>query len=282
MSRDSRVGAVLRSLRVAALVGLLAGAAPPADGVSAWWARAETTGQRLAARFRSLPPLERVGWGGLTACALLGVGTVVERSWRLRRGVVVPSGFSDRFERRLMAGELDAGKSLDYCELNPSPAARVALAAVRRWARPVVEQERAVAMAVRVEAARLRRNLGTLRRVALVTPLVGLLGTLGSAGEGLSTHPAGSGWEAVVAAALGPLTAGVALAILALVGYDGLAGRLEALIERLERIGAETIDAIAQAGADGSRRVPRPHGARDGREHTRMPHAFREVRLQDE
>ena len=43
------------------------------------------------------------------------------------------------------------------------------------------------------------------------------------------------------------MTAGVALATLALIAYDGLAGRVEQLSDGLDRVGAETIDAIALA-----------------------------------
>ena len=75
--------------------------------------------------------------------------------------------------------------ALDHCEMNPSPAARVALAAIRRWDRPSSDQERAVALAHRVESERLRRNVGTLRRIAFLAPLVGLLGTLFSLGRAL-------------------------------------------------------------------------------------------------
>ena len=78
--------------------------------------------------------------------------------------------------------------------------------------------------------------------------MLGLLGTLLSAGrrpDGPGGLGPGSAWGPAVAAALGPLTAGVALAILALVAYDGLAGRVEALANDLDRLGAETVDAIA-------------------------------------
>ncbi len=44
-----------------------------------------------------------------------------------------------------------------------------------------------------------------------------------------------------------PLTSGVALAILALVAYDGLVGRVEKLANAIDRLGAETVDAIAMA-----------------------------------
>ena len=67
-----------------------------------------------------------------------------------------------------------------------------------------------------------------------------------------------------MAASLGPLTAGVGLAILALVAYDGLVGRIEALANDLDRLGAETIDAIAMLTAPDLRPGP-----------SRTPHQIR-------
>src|SRR5262249_11811256 len=190
-------------------------------------------------------PADRVTWGGLAACAGLGVGVLLERLARLRRQKIVPRDFTSRFLARLSEGKLDRGKALDFCELNPSPAARGALGAVRRWDRPVADQERAVALALRVESERLRRHVGTLRRIAALAPLLGLLGTLVSCSRALAV--AGSAWGPALASALSPMTAGVALAILALVAYDGLIGRVETLAGSLERLGVETIDAIAMS-----------------------------------
>jgi biopolymer transport protein ExbB len=206
--------------------------------------------QRVAAWARQTPPADRITWGGLVACAALGLGVLFERLIQLRQGRVVPRDFVKRYIERLQEGKLDQGKALDLCELNPSPAARVALAAVRRWGRPVIDLERAVSMAHRIEAARLRRNLGTLRRIAALAPLLGLLGSLFSAGRvlsGLGTTAPSPALGPALAAALSPLTAGVALAILALVAYDGLTGRVEKLAGILDRIGTETVDAIALA-----------------------------------
>ncbi len=206
--------------------------------------------------YHRTPPSERITWGGLAACTLLGLTVAVGRSWRLSRRRVLPASFVDRFLNRLRGGNLDQGKGTDLCELNPSPAARVALAAIRRWGRPAADLERAVALARQVEADQLRRHVGTLRRVAALSPLIGLLGTLLAAGRALSnlgTAPAPA-WGPALAQALAPLTAGVALAILSLVAYDGLAGRVETLANGLDRLGAETVDAIVSA-------VSEPRGA---------------------
>ncbi len=208
------------------------------------------------------PAAERMSWGGLFACAGLGLAVLFERAVRLRRWKIIPADFTARFLDRLHEGKLDGGKALDYCEMNPSPAARVALAAVRRWGRPAVDLERAVALTHRGEAERLRRNVGTLRRVATLAPLVGLLGTLLAVGRVLAAIPeagatsatapgivaAGSAaWGPALAPTLSPVILGLTLATLALVAYDSLIIRIERLSGALDRLGAETIDAIAMA-----------------------------------
>jgi biopolymer transport protein ExbB len=225
--------------------------------------------------YRRTPPADRITWGGLVACAGLGLGVLLERMLRLRPRRIVPRDFVVRYLDRLQEGKLDRGKALDFCELNPSPASRVALAAVRRWGRPVIDLERAVAMAQRVEADRLRRNVATLRRIAALAPLLGLLGSLFATGRvlsGMGAPASGLAWGPALATALTPLTAGVALAILALVAYDGLTGRVERLAGALDRLGAETVDAIAMA-------TPAEHRGTEHRAHVagpmRSPHPIR-------
>ncbi len=239
-----------------------------------WLSRqADVVGRRLSASYRATPPIDRITWGGLIACGFLGAWTGLERLLRVRKSRVIPRAFRDRFHARLVEGKLDWGKGLDYCELNPSPAARVALAAIKRWGRPAPDLDRAVTLARQTEVDRIRRHIGTLRRVAALAPLLGLLGTLNVSGRSLASLPAGAAWGPVVAASLAPLTAGVGLAILALVAYDGLMGRVESIASELDRIAAEIVDAIALAAtptpiATHPARVERPiHG---GTGHVRL------------
>ncbi|WP_168189461.1 MotA/TolQ/ExbB proton channel family protein [Paludisphaera borealis] len=224
--------------------------------------------------YEQTPAGERIAWGGLAACIPLGLCVVAERSFRLRRRSVVPNDFTARFLDRLHEGKLDGGKALDYCEMNPSPAARVALAAVRRWGRPAIELERAVALAHRWESERLRSNVGTLRRITILAPLLGLLGTLLTF-DRIMTEAGASplSWPAL-AEALRPSILGVGIATAALVAYDLMMVRIERLGGALDRLGAETVDAVAMttpvsaptfpstphvrigAGPSESRRVP--------------------------
>ena len=206
---------------------------------------AQALADRAVAWYQRTAPTDRITTGGLAACGLLGSLTFLERLARIRRRKVVPADFLRRYEERLREGKLDRGKALDLCELNPSPAAKIALVAIKRWGRPVTDLERAVSMSIRVESDRLRRNVGTLRRLAALSPLLGLLGTLLASSRNLAAPEAA--WGPALAASLAPLTAGVAMAILFLVAYDGLMGRVEAIVATLDRLGAETVDAIAMA-----------------------------------
>jgi biopolymer transport protein ExbB len=237
---------------------------------SRWGLSAEVVWNMAAGRMRRelaslidwygrTPPPERVTWGGLVACGGLGLLVLMERMLRLRERRVVPPAFTARFVDRLHEGGLDCGQALDYCERNPSPAARVALAAVRRWGRPAGDLERAVAMAHRVETEGLRRNVGTLRRVAALSALLGVLGTLFALGRALESIPPAStnglavqqaapfAWGPALAAAITPLSTGLVVATLALVAYDGVLSRVEKLAGALDRLGAETIEAIAMS-----------------------------------
>jgi biopolymer transport protein ExbB len=113
-------------------------------------------------------------------------------------------------------------------------------------------------MAHRVETEGLRRNVGTLRRVAALSAMLGVLGTLFALGRALeSIRPAMAdgatiinapvAWGPAVAATISPLSTGLVIATLALVAYDGVLSRVEKLAGALDRLGAETIEAIAMS-----------------------------------
>ena len=119
--------------------------------------------------------------------------------------------------------------------------------------------------------------MGTLRRIAVLAPLLGLLGTLFALGrawkacplrqtpqrsESGRTSPPDRAWGPAIAAAL-PLSAGIVIATLSLVAYDALLIRIEKLAGGLDRLGAETIDAIALTSPIRHRPWAWPRASRD-------------------
>ncbi len=271
----------LGSFRIAAALGLLVVTVGAGEGEGPNpWTRAETAwrlgARRAEAWLAVTPAAERVIWGAFLAAVVLGTGVTIGRLWVTRHRRNLPARLVPRLLDRVRDGKLDQVKGIDLCELNPSPAARIALAALRRWDRTPAAMERAVGLAVRAEADRLGRHVSTLRRIAVMTPLIGLLGTLMATGRllsGLGRAGATVAWGPQVAQGLVPLTVGVALAILALVFYDGLVGRVQRVTGDLERLGLELVDAIATLGP--SHALPaRPAGPRVGLA-ARTPHQIR-------
>lgn len=271
--RMTGAGAVLALVLVALAGGAANEPAEPTPALDLLYRQADRLGRQALAVYRRTPATDRITWGGLIACAALALGTAAERMVRLRKRKIIPSTLVGRFRERMDEGRFDRIKALDYCELNPSPAARVALAALQRWGGPVADLERGVALARGREIDLLRRHIGTLRRVAGLAPLLGLLGTLTAVGRalsGLETNPGALAWGPVLASALAPLTAGVALAILALVAFDGLTGKVDGLAVELDRLGAETVDTVALAVVAES---PRVHPRAESASSPRAPHA---------
>src|SRR5262245_5292176 len=70
---------------------------------------ARDIGRDGVAWFRRTPPADRITWGGLAACAGLGLGVMLERLVRLRSGRIVPRDFVMRYRDRLQEGKLDRG-----------------------------------------------------------------------------------------------------------------------------------------------------------------------------
>lgn len=275
--RMTGVGAVLALVVVALAGGAASEPAEPTPALDLLFRHGDRLGRQALAAYRRTPPTDRITWGGLIACAALGMGTAAERMVRLRKKKIIPSTFVGRFRERLEEGRFDRIKALDYCELNPSPAARVVMAALQRWGRPVADLERGVVLARSREVDLLRRHIGTLRRVAGLAPLLGLLGTLTAAGRALTGLGANPAWGPALASALAPLTAGVALAILALVAFDGLTGKVDGLAVELDRLGAETVDAVALAVVA---EPPRVHPRTEPAGLPRTPHTPRVENLE--
>ncbi len=219
--------------------------------------------------YTKTPWTDRVAWGALGAAALLALLTITERTWNLRKRRVVPRKFLTRLEDRLDDGRLDRSKLTDLCEMHNCSAARVAAAVASRWGRPTADLERAMNLAVRVESEDLMRNIPTLRRVAVLAPMLGLLGSLLMIGRLLQTQDSQlveETWTTILAQGLLPLTGGVLVAVLSLISYDGLSIRVARYTSRLEKLGTRLIDvvSIATTPLDPRRMIeplalPRPH-----------------------
>lgn len=186
---------------------------------------------------------------GLASFAMLLI--VFERSYSLRRRRVVPRLFIERFLLQLREGAIDRHEALERCEDESSSIARVFAAAIRKWGKPAVEVEQAVLDEGERVANGLRRYLRVLNGVSTVSPLMGLLGTVGGmiqAFNVIARSPAMGRAEMLaggISVALITTAAGLLVAIPALIFYLYFVGRVDSLIVDIDHHGQEIVDLIS-------------------------------------
>lgn len=200
----------------------------------------------------------------ILACSIVLVAVTFERLVALRRARVIPSTFSRRIVEDLREGLLDRESALLMCRNNGSPLARVLEHAIRRWGRPVVEVQQAVAEGGQREVFELRKNLRVINGVATVAPLLGLLGTVigmircfgevAASGDAMGKPEALAGGIYV---ALYTTAFGLSVAIPALILYYYFLGRIDRLVADIESIAQEVIDLIADDGVGQPRLQPK-------------------------
>jgi len=130
---------------------------------------------------------------------------------------------------------------LPLCEQSESSLTRILAAGFRRIGLGLLETERALEAAGQHEVSLLTANLRILGAVGLITPMLGLLGTVTGmikAFENIAQSGAGNPnlVASGIAEALTTTAAGLIVAIPSLAAYHFFRGRIDRLIYELEEI----------------------------------------------
>ena len=190
----------------------------------------------------------------LLACSVLAVTFVLDRLIVLRRGRVLPRTFVDRFMDRLRDGELDRTKALELCRDNGSPVANVFALVVQNWGRPATEIRQAVATGAESELFYLKRRIRGLNGIATLAPLLGLFGTVIGmirAFHALSLHTGAGKTELLaegISLALIATATGLGVAVFSAAAYYFLLGRVDDLVQQMDRLANEVISYVASEG----------------------------------
>jgi biopolymer transport protein ExbB len=174
--------------------------------------------------------------------ALSVVGTVVflERLWMLRRSRVLPGQFLEVVWR--LVGEGRFGEALTSCEGQGSTVAAVALAGLRRQGQAPERVRAAFDDARRIEVGHLGRFLDVIGTIAVLEPMLGLLGTA----LALIPAPHDLGDAPI------PLAAGLMAGIPMYAALRFLRGRVDRLALDLDESAVELFDLMT----DGPRAAP--------------------------
>lgn len=183
--------------------------------------------------------------------SIIGVWSIIERLVVLRRRRVIPATFVEGFLSQLRTGRMDRAQALALCQQNPSPVSEIFMHGVRKWGRPGVEVEQAVLDGGERQISQLKKGLRVLNGVSTLSPLIGLLGTvvgmiqsfndIATAGAMGQTETLAKG----IAMALLTTAVGLLIAIPAMTAWLYLAGRVDAVVMEMDRLGQELVNLIS-------------------------------------
>lgn len=186
----------------------------------------------------------------LVLASIAAVGIVLERLWSLRRSAVLPPKLGAEVRAWARSPKLEREHIEKLRRNSPLGAVLAVVVANRQRSREVIRQK--AEDAGRQVVHQLGRYLNLLGSIAIISPLMGLLGTVSglirmflvitTAGIGDANALAGGIGEALVATA-----AGLVVAIFAYLFHRYLRGRVLDLAVALEHEASLLLDSLEQA-----------------------------------
>ena len=173
----------------------------------------------------------------LLGCSILALTIIFERSWSLRRSVVIPEKDVNAVEAAIRSE--DVKQAMRICRDSLTAMGRILWVALenRGVSRPVLKE--VLEEVGRQEVAHLDRFIGVLGLIAAIAPLLGLLGTvigmievfhvISVEGVGKADVLAGG-----ISKALNTTAAGLSVAIPALVAYRLFEARVDRFVLEIE------------------------------------------------
>jgi biopolymer transport protein ExbB len=174
----------------------------------------------------------------LLAASILALTIIFERSWSLRRSVVLPSKEIEEIEEAVRSGDVDT--AVQMCGDHNTAMSRILWVALKnRGVRRAVMKE-ILEETGRQEVAHLERYIGVLGVIAAISPLLGLLGTvlgmievfqvISIEGVGKADVLAGG-----ISTALNTTAAGLSVAVPSLVAYRFFESRVNSFVIEIEQ-----------------------------------------------
>jgi biopolymer transport protein ExbB len=215
--------------------------------------------------------LKAGGWGMLPilVCSAVGLAIVLERFWTLRRGTVLPPGLGDQVRSWAHSQQLTSSHIQALRENSPLGELLAAALDVRNRSRSEIKER--IEDTGRHVVHDLERYLNTLGTIALIGPLLGLLGTVFGlirmflavmvSGVGDPMKMAGGIGEALVCTA-----SGLVVAIPAYVLHRYFRSKVQGYVVQMEKQATALLDelsatrpqAVETRAATASAAAPRP------------------------
>jgi len=196
------------------------------------------------------------GWmmGPIILFSVVAAAIILERLWTLQDRRVIPSDLTRRVWQLVEAGQVN-DQVIEALRQNSALGKVLAAGLANRHRSREAMMER-LEDAGRHVVHELERFLNTLGTIAGVSPLLGLLGTVGGIIKSFNAITAGGMGDprllsGGIAQALVTTAAGLMVAIPSLIAYRYLRGRVDRIVIEIEKDAIQLADALESANAGG-------------------------------
>lgn len=172
-----------------------------------------------------------------------------ERWLTISKASKVDQSFMLNIRDYVASGNTEAAKML--CKNNDSPIARMIEKGVIRVGKPLRSIEVAIENVGKLEIFKMEKNLATLATISGAAPMIGFFGTvtgmiraffeLSSNDTVVASDLAGGIYEAMITTA-----AGLAVGIVAYIGYNVLVSQVEKVVHKMEATSVEFMDLLQE------------------------------------
>ena len=174
----------------------------------------------------------------------------VERYLTIRKASQTDPDFMDNIRDYVSNGNIEAAKEL--CRQNDTPIARMIEKGLMRIGKPLKGIEVAIENVGKLEVYKLERGLSTIATISGAAPMLGFLGTvtgmiraffnLSKAGNNIDVGLLSGGiYEALITTAVG-----LAVGIIAYIGYNLLVAMVDKAVHKMEATSVEFVDLLQE------------------------------------
>ncbi len=182
--------------------------------------------------------------------SILAIYIFIERVLTIRKAARTPNQFIEKIRNLVLAGDINGAKLL--CAQTDSPIAKMIEKGISRIGSPLKNIEVSIENVGRIEIYKLEKGLSLMATISGAAPMLGFLGTvtgmiqafIAIAQEEGSVSPkllSGGIYEAMVTTA-----AGLAIGIVAYLGYNYLVSQVQKVIHKMEYSSIDFIDLLQE------------------------------------
>jgi biopolymer transport protein ExbB len=218
---------------------------------------ADTSATALAAGPEKTSLVDMALKGGIVMIPIavlfvLSIYLFIERWLTIRKASRVDKNFMRSIRDYVVSGNIEAARML--CKNTDTPIARMIEKGVLRIGKPLKNIEVAIENVGKLEIYKMEKNLATMATISGAAPMIGFLGTvtgmiraffqLASNDNVVASDLAGGIYEAMITTA-----AGLAVGIIAYIGYNLLVALVEKVVYNMEATSVEFMDLLQEPAA---------------------------------